>query len=94
MENFVPSYVEFIGEAQESYLLLEKKYTLEQRKEFVKKGYALPSKRGGSFPIIDEADLKNAIRAHGRAKDVAKVKEHIRKRASSLNLTNLIPESW
>ena len=95
MDNFVPTYVQFINEALEAEMLLEKKYTYKQRKELVKKGYAMPNKKsGGSFPIVDEADLRNAIRAHSRSKDVNKVKSHIRSRAGALNLSSLIPEAW
>jgi len=65
----------------------------DKRKELAKKGAAMPD---GSYPIATVGDLKNAIRAYGRAKDSdkAKVRRHIRKRARALGKTDLIPESW
>jgi hypothetical protein len=65
----------------------------DKRKEMSKKGQALPD---GSYPIATVGDLKNAIRAYGRAKegDKAKVRRHIKKRARALGKTDLIPESW
>lgn len=68
-------------------------FTEEQRKDLAKKGQAL---KDGSYPIRNEADLKNAIRAIGRA-DKAKraaVKKHILKRAKALGATKFIPETW
>lgn len=49
---------------------------------------------GGSFPIRNEQDLRNAIRAIGRAKNPAAAKRHIIQRARSLGLTSILPESW
>jgi DNA-binding ferritin-like protein len=68
-------------------------FTEEQRKELAKKGQAL---KDGSYPIRNEADLKNAIRAIGRANkgNRAAVKRHILKRAKALGATKLIPASW
>jgi hypothetical protein len=65
----------------------------DKRKELAKKGAAMPD---GSYPISTVGDLKNAIRAYGRAKegDKAKVRRHIKKRARALGKTDLIPESW
>jgi len=40
------------------------------------------------------SDLKDAIQAHGRAKDIEKAKKHIVKRARALDKTDLIPEEW
>jgi hypothetical protein len=50
----------------------------------------------GSFPIRNAGDLKNAIRAYGRAKPGSrgKVKRHIMKRAIGLGKEDLIPENW
>jgi hypothetical protein len=48
----------------------------------------------GSFPIKNADDLKNAIMAYGRAKDKAKAKAHIMKRAEELDAEDMIPESW
>ena len=59
--------------------------------EYAKKGYSLPD---GSFPIPDVNHLKKAIKAHGRAKDKAKAKKHIMKRARALKRADLIPDAW
>lgn len=65
----------------------------KSRDQAAEKGQALPD---GSFPIRNESDLKNAIKAYGRAKesDRAKVRKHIMKRARALGKTDLIPEDW
>ena len=68
-----------------------KDYTEAQRDDLAKSGKALPD---GSFPIDNVQDLKNAIRAIGRAKDPAAAKAHIRKRAAALGATSLLPETW
>jgi hypothetical protein len=69
------------------------KFTEEERKELAEGGMALPD---GSYPISNESDLKNAIRAYGRSnpKDRAKVRAHIRKRAKALGKVMLVPEEW
>lgn len=66
-------------------------YSDESRTEMADEGVALPD---GSYPIKDEADLRNAIQAYGRAKDKEAAKAHIMKRASELGLDELIPENW
>jgi hypothetical protein len=70
-----------------------KDYSKDQRDKDAKRGYALPD---GSFPIRDEQDLKNAVKAFGRASDdkKAEVKRHIRKRAKALNRMDLVPSDW
>ncbi len=52
---------------------------------------ALPD---GSFPIENKSDLKNAISAYGRAKNKARAKAHIIKRAKALGATNMLPDDW
>lgn len=69
----------------------KRQFTAEQRKEMADKGHALPD---GSFPIATTGDLKNAIKAFGRAKDKAKAKAHIIARAKALKATNLLPDDW
>ena len=66
-------------------------YSEETRKEYAKEGIAMPD---GSFPIENEEDLKRAIKAHGRAKDIEKAKAHIKKRARALDRADLIPDEW
>jgi hypothetical protein len=63
------------------------------RERLAQEGKAL---NDGSFPIRDASDLKNAIRAYGRAKPGSrgKVKRHIMKRAIGLGREELIPENW
>lgn len=63
----------------------------KERAKDAKEGKALPD---GSFPIENRQDLKNAIRAYGRAKDKEKAKEHIIARAKALDATDLLPSSW
>jgi len=63
------------------------------RQRLAKEGKAMPD---GSFPIRNPQDLKNAIRAYGRAKPGSKgaVRKHIMRRAKGLKLTDLIPPKW
>jgi hypothetical protein len=63
------------------------------RERLAKEGKALPD---GSFPIRNINDLRNAVKAYGRAKvgSRAKVRRHIVKRAKALGRTNLVPENW
>ena len=70
------------------------------RKNLAKQGKAMPDPKGsgGRFPIRNEADLRKAIQAVGRAsggeEGRAKVRRFIMKRARALGLSNLIPDSW
>lgn len=70
---------------------LKREFTAEQRQSAEDKGHAMP---GGGFPIENVSDLKNAIRAVGRAKDPAAAKAHIKRRAKALGQSDLIPDSW
>ena len=63
----------------------------DKRDVLAKEGKAM---KDGSFPIRNLEDLKNAIQAHGRAKDVAAAKKHIVKRARALGKYDLIPDEW
>lgn len=71
----------------------ERDVSTESRKRLAKKGHAMGD---GSFPISNAGDLKNAIRAIGRApagkRD--KVKALIKRRAKELGATNLVPRNW
>ncbi len=63
-----------------------------QRRQMAGSGQAMP---GGRFPIPDEAHLRAAIKAVGRAKgDHDLVRRFIIRRAKALGLTNLIPSNW
>lgn len=69
----------------------KREYSQERREEYAKKGWALPD---GSYPIRDVGDLRNAVMAYGRAKDKAKAKAHIIKRARALSAMGELPEDW
>lgn len=64
-------------------------FSAEERKRLADKGLALPD---GSYPIVTTGDLKNAIRAFGRAGNKASVARHIKKRARALGATDLLPD--
>jgi hypothetical protein len=81
-----------VGDDAEMSLADEfRQYEAEQRRVMARKGQALPD---GSFPIADEEDLANAIRAIGRASDPEAAKAHIKKRARALGKTDIIPADW
>jgi hypothetical protein len=63
------------------------------RERLAKEGKALPD---GSYPIRNVSDLKNAIKAYGRAPESkrSEVHDHIVKRARGLRREDLIPENW
>ncbi len=94
LEAIVAS-VESTDELVESFdaVMQFAEFSPAQRKNLAKKGEALPD---GAYPIRNEGDLKNAIKAFGRAKDSERgeVKKHIIKRARSLKKPDLIPETW
>ena len=72
-------------------LSTKRDYGTEKRGEYAERGLALPD---GSFPIRDVGDLRNAIKAYGRAKDKETAKRHIVKRARALGATDELPEGW
>lgn len=78
-------------EAEAAEVALKRAYSEESRMHLAKLGHALAD---GSFPIKDEADLRNAIQAFGRAKNPTEAKSHIMKRAVDLGLEDLIPTNW
>jgi len=81
-------------EKDERYImktLNERAFTEKKREKLGDTGKALPD---GLFPIVTVQDLKNAIKTHGRAKNPAAAKAHIKKRAKALGQTKLIPENW
>jgi hypothetical protein len=63
----------------------------KERNKLAETNKAMPD---GSFPIANENDLKNAIKAIGRAKDPAAAKSHITRRAKALGRTDLLPPNW
>lgn len=77
--------------ALEAEIELKREFTSERREELAEEGKAMPD---GSFPIVTADDLKNAIQAVGRAKDIAAARAHIKKRAKALDREDLLPDSW
>jgi hypothetical protein len=71
---------------------LEKRdFSAGERREAASEGQA---QSDGSFPIKNAKDLANAIRLAGNAKNPAKAKAHIKRRAAALGLSDKIPDSW
>lgn len=72
------------------------KYTQAQIDEMGAKGQAFQNPDGHySFPVADEEDLGNAIRAVGRSgADHDTVRKYIIGRAKTLGLSSLIPQGW
>lgn len=68
-----------------------REFTQEERDKAEASGAAMP---GGGYPIENEQDLRNAMRAIGRASDPAATKAHIRKRAAALGLTSLLSDAF
>ena len=66
-------------------------FTTKQRENLADKDQAMPD---GSFPIRNRSDLKNAIKAYGRAKDKTAAKRWIMRRARELDAEDLIPDIW
>ena len=66
-------------------------FTQVQRQRLAARNRAMPD---GGFPIRNVSDLKNAIKAYGRAKNKPAVKKWIKKRARQLGREDLLPENW
>mgnify|MGYP000947796011 CR=1 FL=1 len=66
-------------------------FSTSQREKLADEGEAMPD---GSFPIRNTADLHNAVRGIGRAKDPAAARAHIKRRARELHAANVIPDTW
>jgi hypothetical protein len=71
--------------------LSKREFSQDERDDAADSGAAMPD---GSFPIKNKKDLKNAILAHGRAKNPAKAKAHIKARAKALGAADLLPDGW
>lgn len=71
--------------------LSKRAFTERAREKAAKAGAAMAD---GSFPIKTTSDLRNAIRAVGRAKNPDAVKAHIRRRARALGATSMLPDSY
>lgn len=74
-----------------SHVILEtskRSFSARRRQELADSGAAMPD---GSFPIENKADLGNAVKAFGRAKDKAAAARHIAARAEALGATEELP---
>jgi hypothetical protein len=89
-DKYEPEEAEDI-EAEAAEIALKRAFSEERRMSLAKEGMALPD---GSYPIVSEEDLKNAIQAFGRAKDKEAAKRHIMKRAKEMGKENLVPSNW
>jgi hypothetical protein len=69
----------------------KREFSEEQRRSAADSGAALPD---GSFPIHNKSDLHNAMRAIGRAKDPARAKAHIKRRAKALGLSGELTDAF
>jgi hypothetical protein len=69
--------------------LCKREFDQKARDKAAKEGAAMPD---GSFPILNAEDLANAVHAIGRANHPEAVKEHIRKRAKDLGLTDWLKQ--
>jgi uncharacterized membrane protein YkoI len=78
-------------EAEAAEIALKRAFSDEARQDMAKEGTAMED---GSFPIASEEDLRNAIMAHGRAKDVEAAKRHIMKQAKAMGKEDMIPAEW
>jgi hypothetical protein len=78
-------------EAEAAEIAMKRAFSEERRMDLAKEGMAMAD---GSYPIVSEGDLRNAIQAYGRAKDKEATKKHIMKRARALKLESLIPGNW
>lgn len=78
-------------EAEAAEIALKRAFPEDKRQEMAQEGTAMED---GSFPIASESDLRNAIMAHGRAKNVEAAKLHIMKQAKALGKEDMIPAEW
>jgi hypothetical protein len=69
----------------------KREFSEKEREKAADTGAAMED---GSFPIKTKADLRNAIKAYGRAKDKAATKKHIIERAKALGAESELPEDW
>jgi len=88
-----------VGAGRRVKVLLMKRHADTSKREFSQSERDSAAESGaamsdGSFPIKSEQDLKNAIKAVGRAKDPEKARNHIKSRAKTLGHEDLIPEGW
>jgi hypothetical protein len=80
-----------LKEAEKIQKMYERQFSGAQRQQLADRGQALPD---GSFPIVNEKDLQNAISTYGLSSDKPRAKKWIIKRAKALGKGELIPKSW
>lgn len=71
--------------------LWKREFSPEARRRDAASGVAMSD---GSFPIANREDLKNALRAIGRAKDYEATRRHIIARARALGAVAELPADW
>jgi hypothetical protein len=81
----------FESNMEDEEVMEKRDYSPKQRRAMASRGQAMPD---GSFPIADEADLRNAIQSVGRAANYESARRHIIRRARALGLVDLLPEDW
>lgn len=95
IENEFPHLDSATWESMMSLLIQQpseaRQFSSEERTRLAQNGQAMPD---GSYPIVNEADLHNAIQAFGRSSNPEATKKHIIKRAKALGRTDLLPDSW
>lgn len=74
-----------------TYKSEKRERSMATRERLAETGAAMPD---GSYPIVTEQDLRNAIQSVGRAKNYAAAKQHIITRARALGMTDMLPEDW
>jgi phage head maturation protease len=91
--KFSEMFAEAIKNAQRGYGKKPQKrdFSAEERRHLADSGKAMPD---GSFPIVNEEDLRNAIHLAGKADNPSKARAHIRRRARALGKEDMIPDDW
>ena len=72
-------------------MMQKRDYSTATRERMAREGTAM---RDGSFPIANEADLRNAIQSVGRAGNYEAARRHIIRRARALGLVDILPQDW
>jgi HK97 family phage prohead protease len=72
------------------------KYNSDDMKDLLDKGQAMKNANGDpSYPVADQEDIENAIKAVGRGgADHDAIRLHIIQGAAKLGLSKLIPDTW
>jgi len=74
-----------------SYMNIAHDFSQPDRHKLARAGKAEPD---GSFPIVTVMDLKNAVKASSRSKNLEATKAHIIKRAKAMGLLKSLPKEW